>query len=801
MVRKTYADGTHVDYAYDADGNVLSRTSARGVVRTYAYDAAGRRVSVSYSDGTPSIAYAYDRAGRLVSVTDAAGTRTLAYDANGNCVSEGVPQIAGRTVSRTFDALNRRTGLSLGTDISATYAYDALGRVSSIASGVNTVAFDYRTHGTELAGKRWLRNGIEVASTAATYDVWGNITGISFGPAEDIRSIGYQYDTSGHRTRTDLADGTSWLYGYDRLSQVVSGERVVASTGASVDGGSFRYAYDGIGNRTSSQDGSATSTRRYTVNPLNQYTGIAATGVIPIRGRADADATVAVTATVGGQATAYRPARDGQAFSVDIPVDNSAGAVTAHVAVDAVRRDGTLDIDLHRRLSGDYTIPAATPNTPSYDADGNMLSCGGWAYAWNGEDRLASATRGTTRLEFRYDYMGRRFEKKVYQDGVLVKHLLFVYDGFKQIAEYDALANNALTNTYVWQPAGLDVPLLRNDEEFYVSDANKNIIALQDTDGQITDTYVYDPFGNRMHTGVSNNSFQFSSEFFDVETGLIYYNYRYYSPQSGKWTRRDPKEEETGANLYTICLNNCVCYTDNLGLWLGGTHKDLTRTSEIRKTLEASIEIGLKNSGMKHPTNKLIKAIADEVLEIIVDANVETDSGSTGGKQEYHYCTLYNARKEKNYKELYSKVLDNQYELWSKKLAIKDITKDECKEALKTLGTLAHMWQDYYAHGVQYDPLLESLHKGEQSTGDFSIGDNFTGSPDNPTMEPVSFGYLGFLGNHGGLFRLMNPFSRVEPGNRAKDHEARKKEAAKYTYEKFVAMFPAWADICSCFFK
>ena len=238
-----------------------------------------------------------------------------------------------------------------------------------------------------------------------------------------------------------------WLYGYDRLSQVTGGERVDATTNAPVAGGSFRYAYDGIGNRVSAQEGSSANLLRYSANNLNQYVSIFAPGVIPIRGRADADAKVAVTTTIGGVSTTYLPERDGQDFSIDIPVDNSQGAVTAAVQVDALRHDGTLDVDLHRRLSGDYTVLAATPEAPTYDADGNMLSHDGWTYTWNAQDRLVSATKGDVRLEFNYDYMGRRFEKKVFESNALVKHQLFVYDGFKQIAEYDALNSNNLANT------------------------------------------------------------------------------------------------------------------------------------------------------------------------------------------------------------------------------------------------------------------------------------------------------------------------------------------------------------------
>ena len=38
-----------------------------------------------------------------------------------------------------------------------------------------------------------------------------------------------------------------------------------------------------------------------------------------------------------------------------------------------------------------------------------------------------------------------------------------------------------------------------------------------------------------------------------IETGLVYYNYRYYSPELGRWTKRDPIEEDGELNLY-----NCI---------------------------------------------------------------------------------------------------------------------------------------------------------------------------------------------------------------------------------------------------
>ena len=107
------------------------------------------------------------------------------------------------------------------------------------------------------------------------------------------------------------------VLGYFASLATDAGERVNATTNAPVANGSYRYAYDGIGNRISAQEGTSANLLRYFANSLNQYTSIFSPGVIPIRGRADADAKVAVTTTVGGVSTTYLPDRSGQDFSLD----------------------------------------------------------------------------------------------------------------------------------------------------------------------------------------------------------------------------------------------------------------------------------------------------------------------------------------------------------------------------------------------------------------------------------------------------------------------------------------------------
>lgn len=221
-------------------------------------------------------------------------------------------------------------------------------------------------------------------------------------------------------------------------------------------------------------------------------------------------------------------------------------------------------------LVNQYTQVAS--QVPTYDADGNMLTYNGWTYTWNGENRLTAAESSNTRLEFSYDYMGRRLEKKVYDADTLTSHRKFVYDGYKLIAEFDALAADALVASHLWQPesAGLDVPLMRiadNTETYYIVNGNKNVIALKDSSGADVSTYNYTPFGTLENPADGDeNPFRFRSEYHDDETELVYYNYRYYSPQLGRWTKRDPIEEEGGMNVYQMLNNNAINKLDYLGM-------------------------------------------------------------------------------------------------------------------------------------------------------------------------------------------------------------------------------------------
>ncbi len=285
---------------------------------------------------------------------------------------------------------------------------------------------------------------------------------------------------------------------------------------------------------------------------------------------------------------------------------------------------------------------AVNTETPTYDADGNMLTRDGWTQVWNGENRLIETSKDNIRLTFNYDYMGRRIEKKVYDGESLTRHLKFVYDEYKLIEELNG-ADNAAFHRYTWQPenAGLDVPLSiqdisANTSYFYTTDANKNITGLLNHDGTSAGHYEYSPFGTLQNTTGSyatENPFRFSSEYFDAETEIIYYNYRYYDSCFGRWISRDPIGEIGGSNLYAIGNNGPINEIDLLGLNI---------LKELKKLVNDATKADADNAH-KHTAKQIrdalkARGIADEAKKDYEDRTGDNHGWVNGPTDALRHC-------------------------------------------------------------------------------------------------------------------------------------------------------------------
>ena len=505
-------------------------------VTGWTYNNRGFNVAKSYPDGTgPS--YSYDADGKLLTRTWARGVvATYTYDAAGRAVgvsySDETPAIAV-----TYDYLNRPVTV---TDAAGTrnLAYNAQSQlVNETIPGIVNLGNSYSY---DAFGRRTLRqlnlNNSVLVSESRTYDTQGRVA--TFGNGADTLSYTYRPGLNQLSGFTTAGTSTARTFEYDaqhRLTEIKLNGQL--STGYTLNEKDQRI-------RVESEDGSYW---KFTYDGKSQVTAME-------RRRAGEEEQVTPGLYYGG-------------FSYD---DIGNWTETS--------RTGTTYYNLTSNILNQYTDvstvwPMATWN-PTYDADGNMLTgIMGWSYGWNGENRLISAENGDTRLEFSYDYMGRRFEKKVYTANVLTKHEKFVYDGYKLIQVLDALNSDAVTMAFAWHPesTGLDTPfsmMYDGETYYYVTDGNKNVMSLIDAAGTKVAEYVYDPFGRLLSsTGefAEINPFRFSSEYHDDETGLVYYNYRYYSPELGRWISRDPIEEEGGVNLYAMVGNNPVNRWDHLG--------------------------------------------------------------------------------------------------------------------------------------------------------------------------------------------------------------------------------------------
>ena len=584
MIEENDGEGYSTYYDYDADGRRISRTGASDVTASYAYDNAGRPTGTTYSDSTPGISYAYDFLSRVTAVTDGTGTHTFAYNNDSTIASETIPHIVNGTLEYAYDSSGRRTEMQLkqgGTAVFANnYTYDVQSRIASVSDGANTATHS-RVAGTHLLNTTTITaGGSAKLTTARSYDSLYRMTSISSVSSAPsvVKTYSYTYDDKDRRSRLNMPDGSYWLYAYDAKGQIISGVKY-ASNDYPIPGQAFGYAYDGIGNLTSEQRGMAEMQFDYTSNMVNQYTQRTVPGIIPVTGQASTDSTISIWLKNHGEnaAAVIKPTRNGEYFTSLISVDNSTANISEDLEITAVKFDATQDKDVVKTITGNYTVPQ-TPQFFEYDLDDNMTSNAIWSYAWNGANQLIAAEKaGEKKVEFAYDYMGRRTEKKVYawvnNAWSLTVYLKFVYDGFKQIVEYDGTAETMQKN-YTWQPeaAGQDVPLWMNTSGstyYYVVDGNKNVGALVDGTGALVAEYEYGQFGEILskYGPMSDvNPFRFSSEFFDAETGLIYFNYRYYSPDFRRWLSKDPIGEEGGMNLQCFVNNNPVCYVDGLGL-------------------------------------------------------------------------------------------------------------------------------------------------------------------------------------------------------------------------------------------
>jgi len=638
LLEKIDAANQKVVYTYYSNGLLNTRKWARNLTTTYSYNAFGDLTLTDYPTGTTDVSVTPDRLGRPASITDASGTRSYTYDSvTGltDLITYGASGLlASRQLDYTFDSFSRPSGYSVAASgPSSVWAYDGEGRLKTVTSAGSTHTHQYLPGTSMLAGLSTVNGATTVLNRTLYHDRMGRLTGIvtanAFG--SDLSRHGYQLDTVGRRTRATRENGQRWDYDYDDKGQVISGIKKFPDATA-IPGHTFSFTYDEIGNRISTVHGGTDTGVTYTANALNQYGSVTTQNGRFLMG----EAPVANAVTINGS-TATREGGLGFYWKKLNATNTSAPAWSN----DSIVSNGVT-------ISGRTWTPKNVVN-PTYDLDGNLTSDGKWDYTWDAENRLVSmqtaaiayaSAVGVPRqmLDYTYDSQGRRVAKTVYTTTNLtstptwtfVSSQRFLYDEWNLIAEYSSTTATGTTltlqATHSWgvdlsgsqQGAGgvgglLASHLLNPAATAYPAyDGNGNISAWIDTAGAVLGRKDYSPFGqlvaNYKLTGVGTTlprlAFGFSTKYTDAESGLPYYGYRYYDPVAGRWTSKDPIEEQGGVNLFGFVGNDGINLIDVLGRQENyiPTHEE--RIAMNREKWKKQKEAGLK--GFEKLEKKLV---------------------------------------------------------------------------------------------------------------------------------------------------------------------------------------------------
>ncbi len=594
----TDADGNSISYAYTDRGNIASVTDAKGNKYTFTYDNNGNQTSVKYPNGS-EYRSKYDVRSRLVSSSDAYGnTTTYTYDGMDRLTS--VKDALNGTWSYKYDSLGNVTKVTDALGNETTYSYTVNGQVKSVTNAAGkTATTEYDKYGrtistTDFGGTKttYTYDSMDRIKTTTTneevttytYDAYGNLTKVD----DPSGTVTYTYNADGFLSSVTNAQGEKITYTYNdgyQLSKITIDDqdisygydtygRLISVTDSE---GKTTYTYDVNGNRASTtypngvvttyeyneinalvkqvskdKDGKVLTSFEYTIGDNGERLSVKETGRTVEYSYDKLNRLTKETVTAGTKVSVTEYTYDANSNRLSMTKDGKK-TTYAYNSLNQITKAGDIE----------YTWDNAGNLVSQKTATGVLVA----SYTYDCHNRMISANISSERTPvtetYEYDYQGNRTSKKT--GDITFDYTVDLSSGYSQVLK----ATNGTDTVYYTRGFELISRHEGTVASFYLYDGGLSVRALTDESGAITDTLVFDAFGNETEkTGTSANTYGFQGEEKDA-TGLYYLRARYMDPVSGTFTSMDTYagslSDPVSLHKYLFANSNPIMYSDPSG--------------------------------------------------------------------------------------------------------------------------------------------------------------------------------------------------------------------------------------------
>ncbi len=606
-----------VQYQWNDSGLLVRSIDPIGDRTDYAYFRNKRLRSITqYDPAARPMLFEYEATGILISITDPLGRTTLlSYDEAGR-LFEIVRNAPGRpSIFCIRDVGGRVTSLTDWNGQVTTFAYDSLGRLLSLqeanwpaAAPTNPgkkVTFDYDQLGS------WLR-----------------VTDSQF-PGPYL----FSYDANGNLIEQTNPYGLTLKSKFDERGALV---KLSGLSGAIA----LRFKRDDTGNIAKVIDGAFTDPSRSFVYVRtdaglvdNLYRIKFDSSGIDAQFRYDANRRLL---GINHSRKGTDLLRFDYVNRADGFLQESSGDHVGQFSYDGLKQlNGETDSGVQAGYdgAGNRLWRAATPPAPggpnqydsdnrllgtpsngrvfSYDQNGNLIlkqfpNGQKVVYIFDAGNRLVSADDGATAVRYLYDVQGRVLQRTLSR-GTTTNIERYVYAANSVIAILDG--TNKVQSVYTRDPDGR---LLRRRSRFTLSSSSSrdthslfclhdglgSLCRLIDWDGTTVSSVDYDAWGTATLNGGSSivERFGYRGSYWDTDTNLVKFGYRWYDAELGRWLSQDPIVQmimlrnldassfvTSLANLYAYCRNSPLSVSDTTGFfpnmiqWLADKYGEAAR--------------------------------------------------------------------------------------------------------------------------------------------------------------------------------------------------------------------------------